>query len=148
MAFDRKKDMMLSGKQLRFLGVAMFQSTCIAASVGRRKVGWAGFYYVLAPKTSQLFHSTTKKAFAEFPVNANWIWNLVQASKVPIEDARSELVKSAHRPPSHLASLEKLSAEMQNAALVERMKAKELLFALDWKPFKKKQACAAAGRAL
>ena len=54
--------------------------SCMGHSV-RSTGGYAGLYYIIAPKLFGLFQYSSVKPFKEFPVSPEWIFNLVQAGK-------------------------------------------------------------------
>ena len=132
--FERKRDFKMDARQFTFLGGGIHISEAEISL--RRKVGWGAFYYVSAPKISQLWSISTKLPFDEYPVNMQWIWNLLQASKMSAEQARNELIKGAHRLPNHLPALERLKLEVANLKVMNRIEQKEEEFAKLRKPFK------------
>ena len=103
----------------------------------RRKIGWQSYYYVVAPKTTQLFVLATKEKFVDFTVNPHWIWNLVQSRKMSTHKARDELVASANRLTAHLPNIDKLMTELAAVELREKINRKEALFARQRQPFKR-----------
>jgi len=121
--FERKRDFKMDARQFRFLNGGIHLSENELSL--RRKVGWGCFYYVSAPKTSQLFAMSTKDAFLDYPVQMQWIWNLLQAGKMSPETGRIELIKGAHRLPCHLPALDRLSSEVMNLRLQRRIEEKE-----------------------
>ena len=107
------------------------------AMARRRKAGWQAFYYVVAPKVSQLYACSTKEKFVDFSVNPHWIWNLVQSRKMSTQAARDELVASANRLTAHLPNIEKLMSELSALELRERIARKEDIFKAQRRPCKR-----------
>ena len=134
--WSKRQKMRLSGSDMVFLdGKYTLQSE--DAMARRRKAGWQSFYYVVAPKTTQLFMMATKEKFVDFSVNPHWIWNLVQSRKMSTRSARDELVASANRLKAHLSSIVKLIMELAAVGLREKIARKEELFAKQRQPFKR-----------
>ena len=53
---------------------------------------WAGLYYLTAPKKGMILCSSSIQPFRGFPVNPEWIFNLVESDKISYQNARKELV--------------------------------------------------------
>ena len=107
----------------------------------RKRVGWAGFYYVVAPKTFQLEEYNTKEPFLELPVNGLWIWNIAEGEKISIESARSEVVKWSYCLRGHTEALDKLSAERQRLDLAARIEANERIVLSSGRVSNQSQVC-------
>ena len=103
----------------------------------QRKIGWQTFYYTSCPKKSQLWSYATKQPFDDYLVNANWIWNHVQAGKISVEAAKAEFIRCGNRLTQHLPNLDRLRSELIALQLAETIAAKEAAFAAERRPFKK-----------
>ena len=79
----------------------------------RHAGSWAGAYYVQAPKTGTIFTAGNVKAYTSYPVNPEWVMNMVQAKKISYKDAHTELVHCAKGCIRRLADLDKWNAEMK-----------------------------------
>ena len=99
-------------------------------------MGWGSFYYVQAPKIGHLFHWGSKMAYGDYPVAAEWVWNLIQSKKIGMTAARAELVRSAKCLTRHLPNLDKLEEESITLDLQERIRAKEEAIEASRCPFK------------
>ena len=53
----------------------------------KRASNYQAQYYCVAPKSGQVFSHSTAAAYLDFPVNAEWIWTLLQAEKMTRESA-------------------------------------------------------------
>ena len=62
-------------------------------------------YYCLAPKIGGIFSFSTQQAYVDFPVNAEWVWTLIQGEKITLEDAENEFFRCVKNLPRHLAQL-------------------------------------------
>ena len=63
------------------------------ATIGRRNTaGWAGCYYVLAPKVGSVFKAGSVRPLTDFPVRPDWVFNLVQAEKMEFKEAFDEMI--------------------------------------------------------
>ena len=103
----------------------------------RRTLGWGSFYYVQAPKIGHLWHWGTKMAYDDYPVAADWIWNLIQSKKMTFADAKKELVRSSKCLTRHLPNLQKLEEESITLDLEERIREKEAIIEASRCPFKR-----------
>ena len=103
----------------------------------QRKIGWQTFYYTSCPKISQLWFYATKEPFTDYLVNANWIWNHLQAGKLSVEAARHELIRGGSRLTQHLPNLDRLRSELIAHELKGTIAEKEAAFAAQRRPYKK-----------
>ena len=117
-----------------FLG-SRFQATQEQAG-RRRALGWSSFYYVQAPKIGHLFDWGTKYPYDDYPVNADWVWQLVQSKKITLAESRKELVRSAKCLTRHLPNLNKLEEESITLDLQKRIREKEAILEAQRCPFK------------
>ena len=85
-------------------------------------------YYCIAPKVGQIFSYSTDEPYVDFPVNAQWIWSLVQSEKITLEKAAGEFVKVANNLPRHLAHLRALGQVHEEREVARQIESKELLF--------------------
>ena len=133
-ASDRMSMTMTDVGKHKFLGGG-FRATSERSGRGRT-LGWSSFYYVQAPKHGSLWHWGTKLAYKDYPVSADWIWNLVQSKKVSFGVAKAELVRSAKCLTRHLPNLAKLAEESITLDLEDRIREKEIILAASRCPFK------------
>ena len=124
-----------SAADLTFLD-GMFHVQSDECLTSRRKIGWQSFYYVAAPKTSQLFTYNTKEPFIDYLVNANWIWNLVQGEKLTPSVARQQFVRCGNRLTTHLPNIERVLSEPIALELKNKIAEKERIFQAERHPFK------------
>ena len=136
MAFESKGRMNLSPPDLLkgFLG-SPFQLTS-EQSARRRCVGWSSFYYVQAPKVGHLFHTGTKMAYEDYPVSAEWVWNVLQSKKMDEEVGRTELVKRSKCLTRHLPNLDRLIQESVALDLKAEISREEKILERVRTPFK------------
>ena len=102
-----------------------FQNTLphIRDSLWGRKVAkanWAGAYYCLAPKLGSVYSHGTACRFHDFPVDPQWIFNMIESEKMDYKSAKSELVKCGKGLVRRLADLECWKAK-KDEILVEEM---------------------------
>ena len=136
-AFESKEDRMsLSPLDLKkgFLG-SPFQLTS-EQSVRRRCQGWSSFYYVQAPKIGHLYHTDTQMAYEDYPVSAEWVWNLLQCKKMYAPVGRAELVKTSKCLTRHLPNLDRLVQESVALDLKAEISRKEKILEQTRTPFK------------
>ena len=133
-AEDRMSMTMSQASKEHFLG-SKFQVQQEMAG-RRRTLGWGSFYYVQAPKIGHLWDWGTKMAYDDYPVAADWIWNLIQSKKMTLADAKKELVRSSKCLTRHLPNLHKLEEESITLDLEERIREKEAIIEASRCPFK------------
>ena len=101
----------LSSKKGELLG-----SVGVPAQGSSSKKGRAGMhstlYYVMAPKVGQVFSFSSLQPYKDFPVNAEWTWNLLQADKLTAKAAREEFVRGKKNLSRHLANLDVYMSEL------------------------------------
>ena len=78
-------------KCLRFRDSSPHQSDTLWGKKTARS-NWAGAYYVLSPKSSSILRKGSVEPFLDFPVNPEWVFNMIEAGKISYEDARRELI--------------------------------------------------------
>ena len=117
--WSKRKRLSLAASEMVFLdGKYTLQSNFATATP--HKALWQCFYYVVAPKITQLFTMGTKEKFTDFTVEPHWIWKLVQHRKMSTQTARDELVASANGTRAHVPIVDEFLAEL--AAVEEREK--------------------------
>ena len=82
----------------------------------------SGMYYIVAPKVGQVFSFSTKEPFKQFPVDGDWIMNLLQGGKITTAKARVELIKTAKNLVRRMADLEKYVALKEEDETEDRIK--------------------------
>ena len=63
--------------------------------MSRTAKGWAGAYYVCAPKAGSIMNGGSLQRNVDFPVNPEWVFHLVESAKMSYENARGELIRCA-----------------------------------------------------
>ena len=84
--------------------------------------GWAGMYYVVAPKFGAVFQESSKAAFLEFPVNPDWVMTMISSEKMSIRVGREQLIKCGKGLTRRLADLERLSQARREVQLEARVR--------------------------
>lgn len=79
----------------------------MGTQTNRGSGGFAGLYYVLAPKLGSVFTACEQQPYRDFPVSPEWIFNLVQAEKMEYTEARRELVRCGKGLVRRLGDLER-----------------------------------------
>ena len=107
-------------------------------NVGRQRASGdnQSMYYLQCPKLGSVFSSGSVEPFQSYLVSGEWVFNLVQAGKMEIECARSEIVKTAKNLPRLLGNLDKLAQELKGQRLREQIAQIEQQLELQSKPFK------------
>ncbi len=118
-----KKTHIRSANIFAFKGTVPVKSSIASPSGGRRSnPGNAGLYYVQAPKVGMIEWGGSVEPYADYLVNSDWIFNLVQQRKMAFSDARRELVKSAKCLPTKLSALEVWNKETAAESLENHIK--------------------------
>ena len=77
---------------------------------------WQGAFYCQCPKIGALFHAGSIEPFIGYPVNGDWVFNLVQQDKIEYKDAK-ELITRCGRAVGR--RLQDLNAWRQARAEIE-----------------------------
>lgn len=104
---DTKKLWLKSMDGLHFHGSVPNKANHINGQSLRVLSSWAGMYYLLAPKKYQVHSFTTKAPFDDFQVSPEWIFNLVQGSKIEYHNAKEQLVRCGKGLTRRLMDLDK-----------------------------------------
>lgn len=83
--------------------------------------GFAGHYYLDAPKTSSIWVAHNKAPFVDYLVNPQWIWNLVQGGKMNYIKAKDQFVRCGRGANRNLQDLETWHSADQHRRLLDRM---------------------------
>ena len=86
--------------------------------------------------TDIFFHFGTKLAYRDYPVSAEWVWNLLQSKKLGADTARRELVQTTKSLTRHLPNVEKLIQESIALELGDIIAAKEKILEKSRTPFR------------
>ena len=108
---------------------------CVAYVMGRPATGWAGAYYVLAPKLGSVQTGGTLDRNLDFPVNPEWVFSMVESRKITYEDARSELIRCAKACDRRLKDLDCWHKNNQEAALKRHVEQRQIEIRSTLKPF-------------
>lgn len=84
--------------------------------------GWAGMYYVAAPKFGAVFSETSRAAFSEFPVNPDWVMTLISSDKMSIRVGREQLIRCGKGLQRRLGDLDRLAQARREIALEARVR--------------------------
>ena len=82
------------------MDIIMFRegAPCVSERLGgaSRSVAasWQGAFYCQCPKIGGLFSSGNISPFTGYPVNGDWVFNLVQQDKIEYDDAKELIVRS------------------------------------------------------
>jgi hypothetical protein len=104
-----------------FRAGAPFKSQAAGPLSTRATSGYAGMYYCLAPKVGVLFSEGSHAPFKGFPVNPDWIFSMLAAEKMTLDDARSELVRAGKGLVRRLGDLERLRRCREELVLEQRL---------------------------
>ena len=94
-------------------------------------------YYCVAPKIGQIWCYSTDQPYVDFPVNAQWVWAMIQSKKITLDNAETELVKVAKNLPTHLSQLRKLRQVQSEREVARHIERKEAEFRKHRCAFKK-----------
>ena len=125
-----------SMESLRLLGSQPF-ATHEDLTRSKRASNFQAQYYCVAPKIGQVFSHSTAAAYLDFPVNADWVWSLLQAEKMSLDAAEAEFIKVVKNLPRHLSHLQELRKVHEEKRLQEVIERKELKFRKHRCAFKK-----------
>lgn len=99
---------------LSFRGAEAHRSLSVFGQQARASIGFAGHYYVTAPKVGQVCHASNVKAFVDYQVAPFWVWNLVSAGKMSPHNAQGEFVRLGRGVQRNLADLQTMVQARQN----------------------------------
>ena len=102
---DATKLKLCRAEQAAFKGVNPHKSHRVAALNNRACSGFAGCYYLLAPKIGSLRTGGNVSAYKDFGVSPEWITNLVQGEKMEFCDARAEMTRCGKGYQRRMAEL-------------------------------------------
>ena len=100
------------------------------------RTSWCGYFYCVVEKIGQLFSESNKKPFTSFMVNANWVWQLLQARKITIATARDLTAQCVSGATRCLRELQTLEEEEERRAYRLLIKEATQYFAARQKPFR------------
>lgn len=115
-----KKLFIASGSVVAFKNSIPNRSSQLFGLQNRQAGSNAGLYYVVAPKRYSLARFSPKEPFQDFMVSPEWVFNMVQASKMDYEPAKRELVSCGKGLVRRLGDLDKWWATKQELQLQER----------------------------
>ena len=101
----------------------------------RQAKGWAGAYYTLAPKLGSVQTGGSLERNVDFPVNPDWVFNLVQACKMGYENARTEIIRCVKHCERNLKDLDCWFKNKQQAALQQLVAQRQMEVRRDLVPF-------------
>ena len=118
----RARQRLNSGAYFDFLGSRSVKSSLSNQVPGRqRQLGFVGMYYMQCPKIGMIKWGGTLAPFKDYPVNADWITNLLQSQKMLFVEARVELAKIVKGIDRNIIAIEKWKGEASAAALEEHI---------------------------
>ena len=82
----------LSGKNADMLGSPPILAHGTSTRKGK-SAAHSALYYAVVPKLGQLWSHSSSQPYKDFPVNAEWTWNLLQGDKLSPAAARDEFLK-------------------------------------------------------
>ena len=95
----------------------------VAALSNRACGGFAGCYYILAPKIGSIKSHSNVRAYKDFGVSAEWITNMVQAEKMTFADARREMTRVGKGYQRRMAELKAWEAGQKEDQLQKHVDA-------------------------
>ena len=105
-----------------FDGAVPNVSHTIGGMAANRSTGsWSGFFYCVVEKHGHLFHHSTRRPFKDFLVNASWIMNLLQSTKISLSCARALIITSCNGATRLLKELEVLEQEAERIETERRI---------------------------
>ena len=93
----------------------------VAALNNRACSGFAGCYYLLAPKIGLIRNHSNCAAYRDFGVSPEWITNMVQAEKMEFADARVEMTRCGKGYQRRMAELKAWEAGQKELRLQKRV---------------------------
>ena len=96
---------------------------------------WAGAYYTLAPKIGAIHRGGPLKPNHDFPVNPDWIFGMIESSKMSYRSARSELIACGKACARRLNDLDCWHRNKQEALISARVEAVQKAMRSLLKPF-------------
>ena len=93
----------------------------VAALNNRACSGFAGCYYLLAPKIGLIRNHSNCAAYRDFGVSPEWITNMVQAEKMEFSDARAEMTRCGKGYQRRMAELKAWEAGQKELRLQARV---------------------------
>ena len=107
-----------SAAHFDFLGSRAVKSALSNNVPGRqRQLQFSGMYYMHCPNKGMVKWGGTVLPFKDYPVNADWITNLLQSQKMLFTEARVELAKIVKGIDRDIIAIEKWKGEASAAAL-------------------------------
>ena len=84
--------------------------------------GWAGLYYLTAPKFGSIFSVSSKQPFDEFPVNPDWVMTMVAGEKMALRVGREQMIRCGKGLNRRLNDLERLAQARREIKLEARVR--------------------------
>jgi hypothetical protein len=81
-----------------------------------KRANWSNFFYCTVEKRGRVFTVTSRRAFKDFQVQANWVLNLLQSEKITEEQARGYLALCVGGSSRCMADLNTMAEELQRRA--------------------------------
>ena len=107
----------------------------VAALNNRACSGFAGCYYILAPKIGVIWNHSNVCAYKDFGVSPEWISNMVQAEKMEFRDAIQEMTRCGKGYQRRVAELKAWQAGKNELILQARVDAERAYHAAHNKKF-------------
>ena len=85
------------------------------------RANWAGAYYCVAPKLGAVCQGGTARPFKDFPVSPDWVFHLVESSKITYLDAREQLILCAKGVHRRLLDLDTWHKQRQQLELAKKV---------------------------
>ena len=102
----------------------------------RASSGYAGAYYLQAPKVGQVFSEGNKRPFKDYNVPAKWVFQLCVAQKMIGETARAELVQTGENLVRLLPDLDRFLSERLRLGLNRHIEHVQMELAKTLRPSK------------
>ncbi len=134
---DRDKVQVPTVRRFVFKGTQPDRRSFAEGAKVRAGGGWSAMYYLQCPKIGQVFSSGNKQPFEDYPVNASWIFNLVQSGKFDYQVARKELVRTTQGLTRKLQDLEKWHEERRLLELEGHIAVRQAELRQQIRPFRR-----------
>ena len=89
-------------------------------SSSAHRASWSGYFYVVAPKSGQLFALSNKRPWKAFLVNPSWTMNLLQSEKLTAAQARQLLCRCSSGVLRNLQELKAIEEERERLLTAEK----------------------------
>ena len=125
---------------LEFQGLPPQVSEMLSKHTRSLAATWQGAFYCQCPKIGGLFSAGNVVPFIGYPVNGDWVFNLVQQQKIEYDDAKELIVKCGRgigRRLQDLNAWRQARAEMEQMAYVKAAQSAHAAANREWREIPK-----------